>query len=203
MTELYQQITQILASSEEPMERLNRAFSFLYPKIRSLACSQLRRLPMGQTITPTVLVNECFVRMASPDSLKAEDTQHFINTVAKSMRHYLVDVIRRKNRCKNASLADNFPITQIVGEKDIDFRVLELDKQLHRLHRIDPDLAQLVEWRFFTGLTLEEIAALKNISTRQVARQWKIAKSILLSLGESPLPTDSGKTQLGPCDEHQ
>jgi len=194
MTEVYHEITQILASDEEPSERLNRAFNFLYPKIHSIASSQLHRLPVGQTITPTVLVNECFIKLVTPNELKAENTQHFINTVARSMRHYLVDIIRRKNRSKNAAVRNDFNISQIIGEKDINFRVLELDRQLNKLAEVDPELSQLVEWRFFTGLTLHEIAKLKNLSIRQVARQWKIAKSLLLSLGQNQTEEDQTRS---------
>lgn len=176
------QITQILSGKVNGKDTLDQVFALMYPEIKRLANSQLSKLNTGQTITPTVLVNECYLKLTKPDGLSFENKKHFICTVAKCMRQFLVDKVRRNIRLKRAGEMSAEPITQVVGDKDIDFRLLELDEIITKLNLIDPYLAELAELRFFSGHSLQEIADIQEVSKRTIIRKWNMTKSFIISL---------------------
>ena len=178
------QITQILSQRVESKETLDKVFNLMYPEIKRLANAQLSRLNTGQTITPTVLVNECYMKLSKPSQLSFENKKHFICTVAKCMRQFLVDRVRKNMRLKRAGEMSQEPITQIMGEKDIDFKLLEIDEILDKLSLIDSELAELAELRFFSGHSLQEIADIQGLSKRTIIRKWKMTKSFILTLHE-------------------
>ncbi len=176
------QITQILRGEVNSRDTLNQVFKLMYPEIKYLANAQLARLNTGQTITPTVLVNECYMKLSKPDKLSFENRKHFICTVAKCMRQFLVDRVRKNMRLKRAGEISQEPITQIMGASDVDFKLLEIDEILTKLEHIDPDMAELAELRFFSGHSLQEIADINNVSKRTIIRKWKVTKTFIISL---------------------
>lgn len=177
-------ITKILSGKVNGKDTLDQVFNIMYPEIKRLANSQLARLNTGQTITPTVLVNECYMKLVKPDSLSFENRKHFICTVAKCMRQFLVDKVRQNMRLKRAGEISHQPLTQLIGQKDVDFKLLEIDEIITKLELIDPKLAQLAELRFFSGHSLQEIADIQKVSKRTILRKWKITKSFIVSLSE-------------------
>lgn len=176
------QITLLLTGNIDSKNTLDKVFNIMYPEIKKLANSQLSRLNTGQTITPTVLVNECYMKLAKPDNLLFENRKHFICTVAKCMRQFLVDKVRKNMRLKRAGEMSQEPITQLVGATDVDFKLLELDEIITKLQLIDPVLAELAELRFFSGHSLQEIADIQNLSKRTIIRKWNMTKSFIKSL---------------------
>lgn len=175
-------ITQILKDKVNNRDTLDQVFKILYPEIKKLANAQLARLNTGQTITPTVLVNECYMKLSKPDKLSFENRKHFICTIAKCMRQFLVDRVRKNMRLKRAGEISQEPITQIMGASDVDFKLLEIDEILTKLEHIDPDMAKLAELRFFSGHSLQEIADINNVSKRTIIRKWKVTKTFIISL---------------------
>ncbi len=178
------QITKILSAKVNGRDTLDQVFNLMYPEIKKLANAQLSRLNTGQTITPTVLVNECYLKLTKPDSLSFENRKHFICTVAKCMRQFLVDKVRRNMRLKRAAEISQEPITQIMGDKDINFKLLEIDEIINKLQMIDPEMAELAELRFFSGHSLEEIAEIRNVSKRTIVRHWKMTKSFIITMNQ-------------------
>jgi RNA polymerase sigma factor (TIGR02999 family) len=178
------QITQILASNISDRDTLNQVFALMYPEIKRLANAQVSRLNTGQTITPTVLVNECYMKLSKPESLSFENRKHFICTVAKCMRQFLVDKVRKNMRLKRAGEISQEPITQIMGVKDINFKLLEIDEIIRKLELIDSEMAELAELRFFSGHSLQEIADFQNISKRTIIRRWNMTKSFIITLSD-------------------
>ena len=178
------QITQILSKQVNTKDTLDQVFNLMYPEIKKLANIQLSRLNTGQTITPTVLVNECYMKLTKPDNLSFENRKHFICTVAKCMRQFLVDKVRKNMRLKRAGELSQEPITQIMGEKDVDFKLLEIDEIITKLDLIDPAMAELAELRFFSGHSLEEIAKIRNVSKRTIIRHWNMTKSFIITMSQ-------------------
>ena len=125
------------------------------------------------------------MKLTKPASLSFENRKHFICTVAKCMRQFLVDKLRKNLRHKRAGELSSETITQLVGAKDIDFRLLEIDEIITKLDLIDPYLAELAELRFFSGHSLQEIADIQNVSKRTIIRKWNMTKSFIISLADN------------------
>lgn len=161
---------------------LSFAFENLYPEIKSLARAQLRKIRSGDTITPTVLVHECFLKISKASGNDFYSSKHLICLIAKCMRQYLIDELRAKSRDKRSGEIIDMPLSEVVGTTDYNYRLLELNDVIKQLEHIDPKLAELTELRFFSGLTMDEISITLKTSKRQLNRHWNIAKSLLKSL---------------------
>ncbi len=164
-------------SKNSSSKAIDSLFTALYPEIKNLARAQLQRLRVGETITPTVLVNECYLKLIKPSSLSFENQKHFTYTVARCMRHYLVDRVKGKYRLKRSANYTKASITSIIGSDDINIELLELDKAIEHLDKINPELAKLVILRFFSGFSIVEIAKMQGVSKSTIIRQWNIAKT--------------------------
>ncbi len=156
-----------------------QAFEAAYDELRRLARWQLRRLRPGQTLTTTSLVHEAFVKLVhSP--VDAADRAHFLALAARAMRQILVDYSRRRRSRKRGG--EWHPVTfdadalQAAGAAD---ELLAIDTALTRLEAVDPRLARLVEWRFFGGMTEEEVAGALGVTSRTVRRDWQKARAFL------------------------
>jgi RNA polymerase sigma factor (TIGR02999 family) len=161
---------------------LDDLFQLVYSELRALARRQLARLNPGETLSATVLVHEAYVRLSerAPNSLNGE--HHFRALAARVMRQLIIDYIRhRRAQKRGAGLGlDELP-------SDIDVargmpsgeEVLAIDEALVRLSTLDARQAEIVELRFFGGLTNEETAAAMNLSERTVKREWQKARAFL------------------------
>ena len=156
-------------------------FERLYGELHALAHKQRVRGGKPDSIDTTMLVNEAFLRFAGAGELVAADRQHFLAYAAKAMRSVIVDILRAENARKrgsgdraltlNTDIADQVPTS---GED-----ALRIHEALLELAKIDPQLVQIVEMRFFAGLTDVEIADSLQISTRTVHRHWQKARLFL------------------------
>jgi RNA polymerase sigma factor (TIGR02999 family) len=154
--------------------------------IAELIRSDLRRLARLQlrgkrwmTLNTTALVNESFLRLASPAASHVETRLHFLNLAARIMRHVVCDYARRRlsapfRHDTDGSLADAAD-EQVAQARQF----VSLDEALHNLAQIHPRQAQIVECRFFVGLSDEETALAMKISTRTVQREWNQARQWL------------------------
>lgn len=167
---------------------LSDAFEVSYGELRRLARQQLRRLRPGQTLTPTALVHEAFVKLVK-GPVKAEDRSHFLALAARAMRQVLVDYARRRSSGKRggglrpATLdGDAIPVEALAEE------MLGVDRALKRLETLDERLARIVEWRFFGGMTEDEVASALGVTSRTVRRDWQKARAFLFRelTGEEP-----------------
>jgi RNA polymerase sigma factor (TIGR02999 family) len=155
-------------------------FALAYDDLRAIARRQLARLPPGQTLAPTVLVHEAYVKFAERSAPRILDREHFFGIAARAMRHLVIDHLRRRQAAKRdpgvtAPLASNIPAPKAASALDL----LALDEALNQLEILDARQARIVELRFFAGMELSEIAASLNLSERTVKRDWQSARAFL------------------------
>jgi RNA polymerase sigma factor (TIGR02999 family) len=166
----------------------DRLLPVLYDELRRLAHHYMRGERADHTLQTTALVNEVYLKLAGLDRMQWRDRAHFIATVATLMRRILVDYARSRLRDKRGG---NLSITQFDEEqhdRPAGGRAIELialDDALDALGARDPRQAQIVELRFFSGLTVEETAEAMGISPATVKREWATAKAWLyLTIGQ-------------------
>lgn len=167
------------AGSDAAFEDL---LELLYDELRGLASREMRGQPAAHTLQPTALVHEAYLRLAGSKS-KVSDRAHFLGVAATVMRRILIDHARGKKRAKRGG--DRHRVTLDAerlsggdpGGRLLD--VLALDDALQRLHGESPRRARAVELHFFGGLTLEEIAAVLEVSVGTVHRDLKLSTAWL------------------------
>lgn len=153
----------------------------VYDDLRLAAARLLRREAPFLTIQPTELVNEAALRVIRLDRMTWADRQHFFATGARILRQAMIDAIRQR-RARKRQAPDVAPEVAIAGtDGDPGFDVEALDAALVRLEAASPDMARLVELRFFVGLSVPEIAELWQESESTVKRRWKAARLWLAS----------------------
>ena len=173
---------------------LDRLLPLVYDELRAIAGNQLRDERTGHTLSATALVHEAYVRLAGREQLSVNDRSHFFAQAAKTMRRVLIDHARARRRHKRGDGKGALPLDEVeglVGDQAAD-ELLSLDEALDRLAQLSHRAAQVVERRFFAGLSLEETAESLDISVRTVQREWLMArawlrKEIAADLG-LPLP---------------
>ena len=168
--------------SDGDKQVLNDVYQLMYTEIKSIAGFQLKHLNTGQTITPTVLAHECYLKMYQLADVPIQDKRHFMNCLAKTMRMYLIDVLRAKSSQKRKGKMVHSGITEYVGEEDVAFRLMEIDRLLDRIAEIDENLAEVLQQKLIFNLTFSEMAELMSLSERQVMRLWKQAKALLMAM---------------------
>lgn len=189
-TSVLKQITQIISEGfAQPEKGVDDVFEQLYPNIRRLAQTELYKLNPGQQISPTMLVNECYIKLKTAQPMHFEGRQHFFNTVARCMRYFLVDLVRNHNRQKRKGEQTEFKVSQVVGDSDIALQLLDLNDALDRLEQIDAELARITQLRFFSGMTLEEIGKLYKTNKHDIYKKWTMAQSFLVTLLDEQKPT--------------
>ncbi len=175
------EITQLLKEwAEGDGEAPQRVFPLVYQHLRRMARAQLGRRPPGDTLAPTGLVHEAYLKLVDPARVSLNDRQHFYAVAARAMRQILVDHARRRGSLKRGGMVDKTALDE--GKVSVEERAQELvalDEALGSLEVIDPRLAQIVELRFFGGLSISETAELLCSSTSTVKRDWSKARAFL------------------------
>lgn len=157
----------------------DRLFSVVYPELRRIARRQIWGGD-GRTVQPTMLVHEAYLKLAGQTGPHVEDRAHFYAVAARAMRQILIDRARRRAAVKrggevtHTTLDENGPRADLPVEE-----LLALDQALERLGEMDPRARQVVEYRYFLGMTDEEAAGLLGISPRAVRRDWTKARAWL------------------------
>lgn len=173
-------LARVLAASRRgDAAALSEAFDAAYAELRRLAHGQLRRLRPGQTLTTTSLVHEAFVKLVRAP-VDTVDQVHFFSLAARAMRQILVDYARQRGALKRgAHLRPDTLEDGTVAAETLAEEMLAIDHALDRLHAVDERLAQVVEWRFFGGMTEQEVAAAMGVTARTVRRDWQKARAFL------------------------
>jgi len=173
------EVTQLLAraSSGDAGARAT-LFDVLYRELRRLAEGAMRAERANHTLQPTALVHEAFLRLAGTKDIVWENRAHFFALAAEVMRNVLVDAARRRRAAKRGSGARAASLDEWDGEVyDRPDLILDVDRLLERLRAMDARQAQVVEMRFFAGLTEREIADAMDISERTIKRDWSMARA--------------------------
>lgn len=164
----------------------DRLVGIAYPELRAIARRQLANERGDHTLQPTALVNEAYMRLSRLDRIDWQDRVHFVRMASRVMREILVDHARRHGAGKRDG-GERVPITQVdVAAPVGDIDMLALDGALDRLAAIDPARAQLVELRYFGGLTIEETAEALAISPATAKRHWQAARAWLFEALSGP-----------------
>ena len=176
-----QGITQLLERWSGGDEKaLDQLMPLVYAELHRLAGAYLRRERREQTLQPTELVNEAYLKLIDQRSARWQNRAQFYGVAAQLMRRILVDHARAHYATKRGGDRINVSLKNIGafgGQPDAD--LLALHDVLNRLAEIDPDQSRIVELRFFGGLTIEEAAEVMHVSHSTVEREWKIAKAWL------------------------
>jgi RNA polymerase sigma factor (TIGR02999 family) len=160
----------------------------LYTELRSLAGVLTRQLPPGQTLQPTVLVHEANLRLVRNQGPGWEGRRHFFGAAALAMREILIDQARRKSSQKRGGQARRVELAEglawIEPPADDLFALIEV---IERLQAEGPRLAEIVQLRYFTGLSVEENTGVVGASARTVNRDWRYVRAWLgQQLGKGP-----------------
>jgi RNA polymerase sigma-70 factor (ECF subfamily) len=168
-----------MPEADRPHRSVDAMAEEVYAELRRVAAAYLRRERPGQTLQPTALVNEAYVRLAGQHP-RFQNRAHFCAIAANAMRQILVERARARHAQKRGggaarvTLEDNMAVSP---EAAIDLTAL--DEALTRLAALDPRQARIVELRFFGGLSVEEAAESLGVSSATLKRQWAIARAWL------------------------
>ena len=175
------QITALLEKwNDDDPEILSQLMTLVYEPLRAIASNQLRRESPGHTLDTGALVHETYLRLSQQGKIVWRDRQHFYRITARIVRRVLIDHARRRLSFKRGGDLYRVEFDVLSGlPEQRDSQLLALDEALRELKRLDPPLAQVVEWRFFAGLSTEEIAELQGQSERTVSRRWRAARAWL------------------------
>lgn len=169
---------------------LDELFPLIYDELKIVARAQLSREATGHTLGPTALVHEAYVRLADRERLMPEDRRHFFVIASQTMRRILIDHARSRKRVKRGSGQVAVPLEEIealMTDSAAD-ELLALDEALERLAKVNPRAAQVVERRFFGGLSLEETGDSLGVSLKTVQRDWLLARAWLRKEIDASLP---------------
>ena len=167
-------------------QALERLTPLVYDQLLRLARKQMRAERQGHTLQSTALVHEAYLRLAHTGAIEWTDRAHFFAVAAQMMRRILVDAARARatkkrggdlDRVEHTDIDDLEGLPAMSSERASD--VCAIDDALASLARLDPRRAQVVELRFFGGLTIEETAAAMKVSPQTVMRDWNFARAWL------------------------
>ena len=170
----------LIASSAGDQAARERMLPLIYDELRSLAAEYLRRERPGHTLQPTALVHEAYVRLIDQRSVDWTNRAQFIGLAAVMMRRILVNHARDRIAAKRGGAAERVPLTIVaeqIGTAEVD--LLGLHDALERLAALDARKGQIVELKFFGGLTMDEIASTVDVSRATVEREWAFARAWL------------------------
>jgi RNA polymerase sigma factor (TIGR02999 family) len=175
------QITELLAEwSDGNQSALDELYPLVYDELHRLARRYMSRERKGHTLQTTALINEAYVRLVDQKNVHWANRSHFFAISAQIMRRILIDHARRHAYAKRGggaqqvSLEDVAVITPSLGSE-----LMRLDEALKSLAEMDPRRSQVVELRYFGGLSNEEIAGVLNVSENTVTRDWNMARAWL------------------------
>jgi RNA polymerase sigma factor (TIGR02999 family) len=176
-------VTQILKKVEAgDSEAAEVLLPLIYDELRRVAAEKLLRETPGQTLQPTALVHEAWIRMVDVSYCQSwSSRRHFFAAASEAMRRILVDNARRKNRQKRGSEWHSLAVSldEIPDAEDDDL-LESLDAALQRLQQVDPTACELVKLRYFAGLSLREAGTALDVAPRTADRLWAYAKAWLL-----------------------
>ena len=160
---------------------MDRLMPVVYDELRRIAGRFFRRERPGNTLQPTALVNEVYIRLVDQRGMSWQSRAHFFGIAARLMRQILVDRARSRQAAKRGGADYKLDLTDIsdVLDKSRSLDLLALDQALDGLASFDPQQGRVVELKFFGGLSIEETAEVMGTSPATVKREWALAKSWL------------------------
>jgi RNA polymerase sigma factor (TIGR02999 family) len=176
------EVTQILSAFEQgDTHAAEQLLALVYDELRNLAAQKLAQEKPGQTLQPTALVHEAYLRLVGNSAAPTWDSRgHFFAAAAEAMRRILINRARDKGRLKRGGDRQRVDLDQLAAvDEASDDQVLALDEVLQRLEQHNKPCSDLVKLRFFAGLTKDEAAAALAIAPRTAHRYWSFARAWL------------------------
>jgi len=176
-----EQVTVLLHRWNQGDDRaLEVLIKLVYHDLRKMARYQMSRERSNHTLQPTALVNEAYLKLAREAKLEWQSRTHFFAVASRAMRQVLVDEARRRQRKKRLGEVTLLPLNEaLVFSPEISKEVLALDRALDALAAELPRKSQVAEMRYFSGMSVQEIAEILKISPNTVMRDWNLAKAWL------------------------
>jgi RNA polymerase sigma factor (TIGR02999 family) len=176
-----QEITQLLMNwSQGDKDALDQLVALVYPELRRLAKRHMGRENSAHTLQTSALINEAYLKLVDQQNIRWQNRAHFFAVAAQVMRHILVDHARTRNYAKRGGGAHKLPLDEAVTlTEQRAGELIALDDALRDLAALDQRRSQIIELRFFGGLTLEETAEVMELSPSTVQREWRAAKAWL------------------------
>lgn len=174
-------VTRLLQAAAQGDDRASDdLFPLIYDQLVSLARSQMRKENVNHTLQATALVHEAYLRLVGSEPMSWSSRAQFFQASANAMRKILIDHARRRDRVKRGGDRKREPLDAIdlAISSDPD-EIIALDAAVTRLSENDPRAAQIVQLRFYAGLSVEDTAAAMGISDRTVKREWAFARAWL------------------------
>ena len=174
----------LIAWNDGDPAALDALLPVVYAELRRRARRALRREAAGHTLQPTALVHEAYLRLVDQQPIQWQSRAHFFGVAARCMRQILVDAARTRRAVKRGRGAHTVTLDDAegvaagasAGIENAGVEVLALEEALVRLAALDPGQAQLVELRYFGGLTIDDTAATLGVSPATVSREWTVAR---------------------------
>jgi RNA polymerase sigma-70 factor (ECF subfamily) len=181
MSAIPEGVTELLLRwSSGDKSALDELTTVVYSELRRLAKRYMGRERQDHTLQTSALINEAYLRLVDQQSVEWKDRTHFFAVSAQIMRHILVDHARKYQSRKRGAGAQKIPLENtILANKQRAVELVTLDEALNDLAAMDWRQSQIVELRFFGGLTVEETAEVLQISPITVMREWRLAKAWL------------------------
>jgi RNA polymerase sigma factor (TIGR02999 family) len=187
-------VTQVLrAIAEGDPSAASQLLPLVYDELRNLAAHRLAHQAPGQTLQPTALVHEAYLRLVGdPEGSDWDNRGHFFAAAAEAMRRILVENARRKGRRKRGGglTRRDLDVAEQVTVPEVREDLLALDEALTKLASAEPQAAQLVQLRYFAGLSIPEAARALGVSPRTAERLWAFARAWLLRELGGEVPDD-------------
>ena len=187
-------------SDQSPADEARAAelLPVLYTELRRLAAALTAQRGPGQTLTPTALVHEAYLRLVKGQDPGWQGRRHFFGAAAQAMREILIEQARRKGRLKRGGGGHRVELTEgLVWIEPPADDVLALDEAIRQLQAEDAHLAEIVMLRYYSGLTVEETASVLGVSVSTLTRDWRFARAWLAGvLGEAG-PSGEGEAADG------
>lgn len=176
-----QSVTQLLlAWRDGKKEALDQLIPLVYDELHRIAARQMKNERRGHTLQTTALLNEAYEKLVDHKNLQWQNRAHFFAIATQIMRRILIDHARKRLRMKRSDGLQKISLDEValVSQPRAE-ELISLDAALNQLATLDPQKSRIVEFKFFGGLTMEEIAELEQVSTKTIQREWRAAKAWL------------------------
>jgi RNA polymerase sigma factor (TIGR02999 family) len=182
------EFTRVLDQAQQGNERAaEELLPLVYEELRKLAAHKMAGEAPGQTLQPTALVHEAWLRLTGDESKTWDSRGHFFAAAAEAMRRILIERARAKSRLRRGSRAEHVPLEHVtIASDDPPETVLAVHEALERLSARDPFKAEVVKMRYFVGSSQEEIGRELGVSEPTIRRHWAIARAWLYAEMKTP-----------------
>lgn len=172
-------ITRLLTGSRDSQQSItDELLPLVYQELKLMARSKLARERPGQTLTPTALVHDVYLRLIGDQEIDWQSRRHFFAAASEAMRRILIDAARRKSTVRHGGQWQRSEASpENCGSETDVLELLEIDQALTRLQTLDQGMAEIVSLRYFGGMTMQQIAQVQDCSERTVHRRWTQARA--------------------------